>query len=144
VATVVDTKCGGAGPPPGADGPLAAAATEAVTAATASWAEVQPSRALAATWQLIRAANAYLEANEPWKAEPGPAVERVLGDALEALRIVAILAWPAIPGTAQVVWERLGLPGAIADQRLPAAVAWGAWPGGTTVTKGPPLFPRLS
>ena len=50
---------------------------------------------------LIRATNAYLEANEPWKAEPGPAVDAVLGDALEALRIVAILASPAIPATAR-------------------------------------------
>ena len=41
------------------------------------------------TWSLIRATNAYLEANEPWKAEPGPAVDAVMGDALEALRIVA-------------------------------------------------------
>ena len=40
------------------------------------------------TWQLIRATNAHLEANEPWKAEPGPDVDAVLGDALEALRIV--------------------------------------------------------
>ena len=52
---------------------------------------MQPSRALDATWQLIRATNAYLEANEPWKAEPGPDVDAVMGDALEALRIVAIL-----------------------------------------------------
>ena len=54
----------------------------------------QPSRALEATWSLIRATNAYLEANEPWKAEPGPAVDAVLGDALEALRIVTMLASP--------------------------------------------------
>jgi methionyl-tRNA synthetase len=144
VATVVDKRCGGVGPAPGRDGPLAEAAAEAVAATSAAWADVQPSRALAATWQLIRAANAFLEANEPWKAEPGPAVERVLGDALEALRVVAVLASPAIPTTAQVVWERLGLPGAIVDQRVPEAVAWGGYQGGTTVTKGAPLFPRIT
>jgi methionyl-tRNA synthetase len=144
VATVVEKKCGGVGPAPAADSPLAGASADAVAAAHAAWAEVQPSRALAATWQLIRAANAYLEANEPWKAEPGPNVERVLGDALEVLRIVAILASPALRQTADVLWERIGLPGIVADQRVPAALTWGGYPGGTNVTKGPPLFPRIT
>ena len=110
----------------------------------ARWADVQPSRALEATWQLIRATNAYLEANEPWKAEPGTHVDNVMGDALEALRIVAILASPAVPRTAQIVWERIGLSGSVSDQRVPNDVAWGGYPGGTTVVKGDPLFPRKS
>ncbi len=142
VATVVGKKCGGIGPAPSPESPLAEAAARAVDAATAAWAEVQPNRALDATWQLIRAANAHLEANEPWKAEPGPAVDAVLGDALEVLRLVAILASPAMPATSQQVWERIGLPGAADTQRLPAAAAWGGYPGGLTVTKGDPLFPR--
>jgi methionyl-tRNA synthetase len=102
----------------------------------------QPSRALDATWSLLRATNAYLEANEPWKAEPGPQVDGVLGDALEVLRIVAVLVSPATPDTAQAIWERIGLTGNVADQRLPAAATWGQYPGGVTVTKGDPLFPR--
>ena len=65
-----------------------------------------------------------------------------MGDALEALRIVAVLASPAIPGTAQAVWQRIGMPGQVADQRLPEAAEWGGYPGGLTVTKGQPLFPR--
>lgn len=100
--------------------------------------------ALDATWQLIRATNAYLEANEPWKTEAGPAVDAVMGDALEALRIVAILASPAVPATCQEVWQRLGLPGHVADQRLPAAANWGGYPGGLPVTKGESLFPAAS
>ena len=73
-----------------------------------------------------------------------PGVDAVLGDALEALRIVAILASPAIPGTAQAIWERIGMPGAVTDQRVPDAVAWGGYPGGLPVTKGPSLFPRIT
>ena len=142
VATVVDKKCGGVGPAPSADSPLAAAAVSSYDAAAAAWQQVQPSRALEATWQLIKAANAHLEANEPWKAEPGPAVDAVLGDALEVLRIVSVLISPAVPDTAQAVWERIGLPGDVAEQRLPGAAAWGGYPGGLTVTKGAPLFPR--
>jgi methionyl-tRNA synthetase len=142
VATVVGRKCGGVGPAASADSPLTAAAATAAADATAAWDEVQPSEALTATWQLIRATNAHLEANEPWRAEPGPAVDRVLGDALEALRIVTVLASPAIPGGAQAIWERIGLPGLVTEQRVPDALTWGQYPGGLTVTAGPPLFPR--
>ena len=142
---MVGKKCDGIGPAPAPDSPLAeAAADRATRAPPKAWAEVQPSRALDATWSLIRATNAYLEANEPWKAEPGPAVDAVMGDALEALRIVAILACPPCPTTCQAVWERLGLPGQVSDQRLPGAAEWGGYPGGLPVTKGDPLFPRRS
>jgi len=143
VATVIGSKCAGIGPAAAPDSPLAAAADAAAAAATQAWDDIAPNRALEATWGLIRATNAYLEANEPWKAEPGPDVERVLGDAVEALRIVTILASPAVPATAQKIWERLGLPGAVTDQRIPADVAWGGYPGGLAVTKGDPLFPRI-
>ena len=142
VATVVGKKCDGVGPAPRADSPLAAAAGEAVAGAVAGWADVQPSRALDATWSLIRATNAHLEANEPWKAEPGAAVDAVMGDALEALRIVTILASPALPTTCQTVWERIGMAGEVLAQRLPDAAQWGGYPGGATVVKGDSLFPR--
>jgi methionyl-tRNA synthetase len=143
VATVVGTKCAGVGPPPPADSPLAAAAAEVYAEAADAWANAQPSVALDATWRLIREANAHLEAHEPWKAEPGADVDAVLGAALEVLRIVAILATPAVPTTAAEVWRRIGLDGSPADQRLPKAARWGGYPGGVAVEKGPPLFPRI-
>ena len=142
VATVVAKKCGGIGAAPAADSPLAAEAATAVAGTVEAWANVQPSRALEATWSLVRATNAHLEANEPWKAEPGPSLDAVMGDALEALRLAALLASPAIPGTSQAIWERIGLSGLVTDQRLPAAAEWGGYPGGLPVTKGDSLFPR--
>ena len=144
VATVVDKQCGGVGPAPRVDSPLAAAAAAAFDGAMQGWSDVAPSKALDATWSLIHATNAYLESNEPWKAEPGAAVDAVMGDALEALRIIAILAFPAVPQTAQAVWERIGFTSDISEQRLPGAAAWGGSPGGLTVTKGSPLFPRIT
>jgi methionyl-tRNA synthetase len=143
VATVVTKKCGGVGPAPRADSPLAGIASEYYTAAAAAWDRPAPSEALDHTWRLIRETNAYLEANEPWKAEPGPAVDAVLGDALEALRIVAILASPAIPSAAAELWRRIGLSGSPEDQRLPEAATWGGYPGGLPVEKGEALFPRV-
>ena len=143
VATVVGSKCGGVGPAPSPTSPLAAVAGEAYANAAAAWARVGPSDALDATWRLIRETNAYLEANEPWKAEPGPAVDAVMGDALEALRIVSILAWPAVPGSATEVWRRIGLDGSPSDVRLPDAATWGGYGGGMAVEKSAPLFPRI-
>jgi methionyl-tRNA synthetase len=142
VATLVGSKCGGIGPAAAAGSPLAPVAGVIYAAAAAAWDRLSPSDALEASWQLIREANAHLEANEPWKSEPGPEVDAVLGAGIEALRIVAILASPAMPGATGEVWRRLGLPGSPEDQRLPQAAAWGGYPGGLPVEKGKPLFPR--
>jgi len=143
VATVVTKKCDSVGPAPRSDSPLASVAAEVYAATAEAWEAIQPSIALDATWRLIRETNAYLEANEPWKLEPGPEVDAVMGDALEALRIVAILATPAMPGTCAEIWRRIGLDGVPGDQRLPQAAVWGAYPGGRPVEKGEALFPRL-
>src|SRR4029453_2422564 len=140
VATGLGRKCGGVGAAPRADSPLAPVAADAYATAVEAWGEVQPSVALEATWRLIRETNALLEAAEPWKLAPGPEVVGVMGDALEALRIVSLLASPAIPAAAAEAWTRLGLPGSPVDQRLGDVVSWGNYPGGLTVTKGGPLF----
>ena len=144
VATVVERKCGGVGPASSSDSPLTEIAATAVADTSHAWAAVQPSKALEATWKLIGATNSYLEDNEPWKMEPGDAVNTVMGNALEALRIVAILANPALPTTTQEIWSRIGLAGKITDLRIGKDTQWGQYTGGTTVVKGQPLFPRLS
>ena len=144
VATVVGSKCGGVGPAPDPDSPLRAVAATVVDDATRAWAESQPHLALEATWRLIHETNAELEATEPWKADPGPEVSKVLGSALEALRIVALLASPAMPDTAVEIWRRLGLDGRPQSCRVPDDATWGLYPGGRPVEKGPPLFPRRS
>jgi methionyl-tRNA synthetase len=143
VATVVGKKCDGIGPAPAPDSPLAAVAAESLRDATEAWAQLAPSVALEATWRLIGAANAHLENNEPWKMEPGTELDAVMGDALEVIRIVSIMATPAMPSTCAHVWSRIGLPGTPDEQRLPEAASWGGYPGGLPVIKGDPLFPRM-
>jgi methionyl-tRNA synthetase len=69
-------------------------------------------------------------------------VSAVLGDCLESLRIVALLASPVIPRASGELWSRLGLPGRPADVRLPDAAGWGQLPADATLEKGAPLFPR--
>jgi len=130
------------GPAPDPGSRLGAVASEVLADVVAAWGDALPHVALEATWRLIRETNAELETAEPWKAEPGPAVDAVLGSALEALRIVALLIWPAMPDTATEIWRRLGLTGEPATSRVPQDAAWGGYPGGLTVERGAPLFPR--
>lgn len=143
VSTVVHKSCGGIGPAASDTSPLKAKAAEALTEATEAWSRPQPPNALDVSLRLARDANEYLQDTEPWKLEPGPELDAIMGDAIEVLRITAILLSPAIPAAAQTVWERLGLPGDVADQRLPDGAAWGLYPGGLHIVKGDPLFPRL-
>jgi methionyl-tRNA synthetase len=144
VAAVVGSKCGGVGPAAPADSPLGDVASAAYEDAAAAWRDATPSAALEAAWRLIHAANSHLEDHEPWKLDPGAAVDAVMGAALEALRIVAVLAAPAVPAAAAEIWSRIGVRGSPSDARVPDAVAWGGYPGGVPVRKGPPLFPRIS
>ena len=95
----------------------------------------------------MHAANAELEAVEPWKLPPGPEASAVLGDALEVLRLVAVLASPAMPSACAEIWRRLGLEGRPdeAGAAAPGGVlSWGGYPGGLRVEKGGALFPRRS
>jgi methionyl-tRNA synthetase len=142
VATVVSKKCNGLGTAPDPNSPLAEHSRTAVADTISWWELVQPSRALEATWTLIRATNAHLENHEPWKSEPGAHVDTVMGDALEALRIVTLLAFPAIPDTAREIWRRIGMTTDIEACRIPDDTAWGLYPPGSVVEKGDPLFPR--
>ena len=73
---------------------------------------------------------------------PGPEVDVVLGNALEVLRIVAVLILPAMPDTAAEIWRRIGMDEDLEAVRLPAAAHWGGYRGGQAVHKGDPLFPR--
>jgi len=148
VAAVVASKCAGTGPAPRHAGPgvkLSQVAADVVAACTDAWARFAAHDALEATWRLVRAANSELEAVEPWKQPAGPVTDAVLGDALEALRIIAVLVSPVMPAAAAELWARIGLqgrpdePGAAGEG---GSLQWGRYPGGLVVTKGAPLFPR--
>ncbi len=144
VSTVVERKCGGVGPAPNPDSHLKTVAAEVYEQASQAWERIAPSEALEATWRLVREANASLEQTEPWKADPGPEVDAVLGDCLEVLRLVALLASPALTRASREIWRRIGLASDVSAQRLPDAALWGGYPGGLKVERGAPLFPRMT
>ena len=143
VATVVGKKCGGIGA--GTASRLAARGCSRVRVrgdCRGMGRRRSPVAPSTSTWSLIRATNAYLEANEPWKAEPGPEVDAVMGDALEALRIVAVLASPAMPDTCQTSGNASASAVGSTTNACRPRPTWGGYPGGLPVTKGEPLFPR--
>jgi methionyl-tRNA synthetase len=144
VAAVVSSKCDGTGPAPDPSSRLSDVCASAVSQTVEAWDDGRPHAALEATWRIIHETNAELEAAEPWKSEPGAEVSAVLGSALEALRIVSILATPAMPETCAEIWRRLGLPGRPDECRVPEDTQWGGYRAGLKVERGSPLFPRRS
>jgi methionyl-tRNA synthetase len=143
VATVVHSKCAGVGPVAQLGSPLREHAELAVSETRAAWDRFAPQAALEATWGLISATNAYLEQLAPWKMQPGPEVNNVMGDALEAIRLVSILASPAMPGTCEEIWNRIGLAGKPTDAVFAESCVWAHASTSRPVTKGDPLFPRI-
>jgi len=105
-------------------------------------------RALESIVEFLDEVNRYLETRAPWKAikdpENEPQVLTTLYTSLESLRIVALLLAPFLPETAPAILERLGIPNALAETRLPEdAARWGDLQPGTRTTQGPSLFPRI-
>jgi methionyl-tRNA synthetase len=123
---------------------LRAAADTAVAAVTRHMARLEVGRALDAAMELAAASNRYLDEREPWKAAKDPmraaTVPTTLYHCCEALRLVAHLLVPFLPGTAMEIFARLGLAG---SERPEPATRFGGLPAGLPTTKGDPLFPRV-
>jgi methionyl-tRNA synthetase len=104
------------------------------------------SRALENVWELISRVNKYIVENEPWAIAENPSeakrLDSVLFHAAEALRLIAALLYPAMPKTAQGVWEQLGLDGTVSQVRLDE-LAWRQDLAGKTIRAGASLFPRV-
>lgn len=96
--------------------------------------------ALEEAWKVIRAANGYIDRQAPWalrKTDPArmATVLRVLAD---ALRAVATLLQPFMPGSMAAMLDQLGVP---AQARTIAALAT-PLPAGTALPPPQGVFPR--
>jgi methionyl-tRNA synthetase len=102
------------------------------------------SRALAALWELVGGANKYVDSSAPWKLakrpEDRPALATALYECLEAVRVIAHLLEPFLPGTSA---RTLGLLGVDVLRPLDRAVAWGGLAPGTRTRAPEALFPRI-
>jgi methionyl-tRNA synthetase len=85
-------------------------------------------KALEAIWKIISHVDAYLVQQKPWILAKDPANQQqltdVLYDAAEALRIITVLAHPAIPESTRKIWTQMGQPGEIENQRMDR-LEWG-------------------
>lgn len=102
-------------------------------------------KALQAIWELISAANKYIDDSSPWALAKDPAQQERLGtvlyNLLEAVRVVALLVGPYLPDTAKSIMQTLGQP----DEELNLSdnSRWGLLQAGTAIAKAAPLFPRI-
>lgn len=102
-------------------------------------------RALETLWELVRAANKYVDDRQPWnRLREGKTEEAsaALYDVLDAARVAAIGIWPVMPSAAEEIWRQLGLAEAGVEMKWDDFEA-GRLPSGVTVHKPKPIFPRI-
>lgn len=94
---------------------------------------------------LLGAIDGYITAKEPWKRVKAEgvtsALHRIHYNALEGLRIAAVMLAPIAPGASAEVLRRLGTPRS-AEELRPSDLAWGGLPLGAPLAPAAPLFPR--
>ena len=127
----------------GDDAELATEVAERVAAVTVAFDTADITNAAEEAWKLIRRLNQLVEERAPWVLAKDPTRAGQLDQALmtlaEGLRIVAILLWPYMPGSAERALAALGQE---TSASLAAAVWGGGRPGATVAPIGP-LFPRI-
>jgi methionyl-tRNA synthetase len=105
--------------------------------------ENQLQATLQSIWSIITRANQYVDQTAPFKLAKDPAqtqrLDEVLYNLAETCRVLAVLLWPFIPGTATKIFSQLGLPG-IPDNINNSN--WGGLQAGHTIGDPAPLFPR--
>ena len=122
---------------------LAADAEKWIAEARGKYESHQIQAALVSVWGLVDRANQYVEQTAPFKLakqeDQADRLNEVLYNLAECCRILAVLIWPVIPGTAEKIFEQVRIDGAPADI---AQAKWGGLAKGHTCNKPTPLFPR--
>ncbi|MGA9451168.1 MAG: class I tRNA ligase family protein, partial [Verrucomicrobiia bacterium] len=99
--------------------------------------------ALQNIWYLVERSNRYVEQTKPFNLAKDPAqakrLDEVLYNLAETCRVLAVLLWPFLPGTATKIYTQLGLTGA-PDKCSEAK--WGGLNPGHKIGEPAPLFPR--
>jgi methionyl-tRNA synthetase len=103
-------------------------------------------RSLKAIWEFISAANKYVDSAAPWalsKEGKDRDLDSVMYTLFEAIRQVAVLITPFMPGTGQKMFRQLGIAQKKELQTILSLDKWGGLPEGTKTFKGPSIFPRI-
>jgi methionyl-tRNA synthetase len=150
LAAMIEKYCDGKLPAESKDAGLASALAATVAKADEAMVALDFQGGINAIMDFCKKVNGYVTEKEPWILAKDPAnkvaLEEVLYNTAESLRALAVLFYPVMPATAEILWESLGANvklGSIADQKISQVSNWGQLPEGTLVTKTPVLFPRL-
>ena len=126
---------------------LTTAGHEAFTLADIEIENLAFSRALEQVWQLVRAADQYLEFYSPWTlakdASKSKLLHSILYRSADSLRLLAIAIYPFMPSTAEAIIQQLWIN---LDFKVPVPFEerlWGKLRSGTKIQKAAPLFPRI-
>ena len=100
----------------------------------------------AAMIEMVDGVNLYIDRVKPWvlakDVENKARLHVVLYNLAEALRWIAVCAFPIIPEGAAKIWKQLNLPGKVNDARF-RDLRWGGFPCGVAVGETRPIFPRI-
>ena len=127
---------------------LVAAASAAPAEVAKAYEEIRLHDALAAAWTPVVRANEFIERVKPWVVAKDPArraeLSTTLRALLETLRLVAVWAWPVIPGKCEELWSMLKFEGRPGDPRAAAAASFGPGdPEAGRLGDVKSLFPRI-
>jgi methionyl-tRNA synthetase len=143
---------------PAATGQLAGAWTDGLSTYVGHLEACRLDEAVACLWEFVDAANKFVEARQPWtlarEAKAGDeakaqALRGVLGDLVEACRLVGLAVAPYMPSAAPRVLAQLGYEypyraDGNAGPALLDELRWGAHAGEAGTLAAPePLFPRI-
>jgi methionyl-tRNA synthetase len=104
-------------------------------------------KALMALWELVDEVNKYIDTQAPWvlakDPEKRPRLMTVLYTLAETLRQIALLLFPFMPRTSAQMGRQLGIEDQKEIPNWTEELTWGGFVSGTSIQKGPALFPRI-
>ncbi len=94
--------------------------------------------------QIVAFVDGYLTQMKPWSRDDSewPPRKTVLYYAAQGLYAATILAHPVIPDATEKIWNQLGMPGNVANQRIDRVLDMKLLPG-THIRKPEGVFPRI-
>ncbi len=131
--------------PTGPSGRLPAVADASFTKYRAAMDALALHEGAAAAFQLVDAAKEFIAEKAQWTLAKDPAnaaaLEQVLFDVAEAIRVAAVLLLPVMPGSAAEILRRMGERTRVGDLRLDRDARWRG-EGVRDIQQGAALWPR--
>jgi len=131
--------------PESADEELKNDSLELIDSYNALMKELEFHKALMSVWNVIGKVNKYIDSMAPWTLAESDMerLKTVIFYIIEPLKIISVLLWPFMPGSAEKIQEQLGLPKKGEEYRLKDLHLWGNERPVRTMQKGKSLFPRV-